>query len=114
MRLLYIGMMLVVLCCFEQPVYADPIDSISAAIFDDDSDKIKVKAAFRVCNRDSDCTAVLVLCRWRAVSNASEKYVNEVSGKVTLECKWPPPPVQPPAVRCINKACDILPDGKYY
>ncbi|MDX2074601.1 MAG: hypothetical protein SFX19_09615 [Alphaproteobacteria bacterium] len=98
--------------CMGQAAHADPIDEITQAIFEGDPPAIK--AEYRRCTGDSDCTAVLSLCRWRPVNKSSEKHVSEVSNTVKLECKWPPPPATPPVARCMDRLCDIRPDGKYY
>ncbi len=103
-----------ILSLIAAPAFADPVDEISEAIFQRNSETVKIKNEFRNCLTDVDCTSELVLCRWRATNKISQKYVKEVAGKVTLPCIWPPPPPQPQYVRCIEQLCDIPSDGKYY
>ena len=103
-----------VLCLAAWPAYAGPVDELSKAIFDEDSSSIKIKKDYRKCSNDSDCTAILSLCRWRAVSALSEKHVRDMSDQVILECKWPKPPATPPIPRCVEQLCEILSDGKHY
>ena len=106
--------LLLIIAVIAMPAYADPIDDISNAIFERNSETVKIKPEFRKCLSDAECTSELVLCRWRATNTASQKYVKEVASKVTLPCIWPPPPEQPQYVRCKSQLCDIPSDGKHY
>lgn len=102
------------LAFFAKPLCADPIDDISAALFEKDANPIAIKQELRKCLSDVDCTSVLVLCRWRPTNAISKKYVKEVASKVHLACVWPPPPEEPPLARCIEQLCQIPSDGKNY
>jgi hypothetical protein len=102
------------LCSLGANAFADPIDEISDAIFEKNSTPVKIKAEFRKCLSDVDCTSLLSLCRWRPTNKTSEKYVADISSKAQLPCIWPPPPEQGPVVRCIEQLCDVPADGKYY
>ncbi len=95
-----------------QPVLAGLVDDVKEAIFEDGT--ANIKAEYRACSGDGECTAVLSLCRWRPVNKASQKQVSDISATVKLECKWPPPPANAPVARCVNRLCAIPPDGKYY
>lgn len=98
--------------------YADPMDDVDAAIFETTSNargEVKnIKAKFRKCANDTQCTTVLSVCRWRPVSKSNEQYVTNVSSQVQPECKWPQPPQVGPVARCLKNLCEILPDNKYY
>jgi hypothetical protein len=104
----------VALCLAALPARAGVVDDILAQLYDVDGERVNLKPMYRACASEGDCTAVLSLCRWRAVSKNSEKQVNEISGKAVLECKWPTPPATPPAVQCISNLCTVPSDGKYY
>jgi len=102
----------IMLCMVGFPAYADPVDDIASEIFEDDA--YKVKAEYRICSTDSECTAAVSLCRWRPVNHTSRKIVVDASKKYTPECKWPPLPPRAPIARCVESLCEILPDGRYY
>lgn len=101
-------------CMFVTPVFAGVADEISEAIYETKDSKVFIKSEYRKCISDTDCTAVLSMCRWRAVDKVSEKYVSEVSARISLECKWPEPPTEPPFTRCVAQLCEVISDGKYY
>ena len=108
------ALLIIVLCAVAIPAYADPIDDIAATIFEGNvqENKPTIKAIYRSCSSNEDCVAVMSLCRWRPVNKQSEQNVSAVSSRLKLECRWPPPPAEAPAVVCTNRLCQIAPDGK--
>ncbi len=115
---LTIKLVIFAVCCLifysfihaENSYAASQTDKIAEEIFETESDKVRIKAQYRKCSRDSDCTAVLSFCNWRGVSKSSEKKITALSDQVKLECKWPKPSPQSPAARCRNALCYIESD----
>lgn len=101
-----------VLLIAASPATAGTVDDIQRMVFDESGTKIKED--YRRCTSDSNCTSLLILCRWRALNSSFTDKIVEQAKKATLECKWPKPPAQAPIARCIERLCDIPPDGRYY